>query len=107
MTVDTQEAHLIARGIFRCVFLSGHIFGRSKNVSNYCLSEGYLLSIASQRPRVGTLSRCLLNTCLQEILPQACPRAAWLCSLGVFHRAIVPRGELWVTLLPSSSHNDF
>lgn len=27
MAVDRQEAHLIVRGIFRCVFLSGHIWG--------------------------------------------------------------------------------
>lgn len=46
------------------------------------LSEGKLLSIASQRPRVGRLSRCLLGMCLQEILLQAGPPAAPLCVLG-------------------------
>lgn len=47
MAIDRQEAHLIVRGIFRCVFLSGHIWGDLKGVAAtirrqtlvYCKSE--------------------------------------------------------------------
>lgn len=73
LAVDRQEAHLIVRGIFRCVFLSGHIWGGSKRSCNY-----YQKAIS-----------CLLQV---RGLEQAdCPGACWVCAYRRFFcRLVLP-----------------